>query len=208
MIYPSLCRTQTQVLYAIQQLHNEGMGLELDPMFNKGSMYGDGQLTPFPPFKFDIKPLHEVVGYASADALPIADGTIGSMVLDPPWLIHSGKSLSKHANVYGHWQRKEELINFCKCIIDEAYRVLKENGLMVFKCQDFIHNRRKFFMSLLVMNYSLKAGFNLIDQFIYVPGSRMRSQAEGMKSYSSHSVYTYFLVFRKKKSRTDYLCRN
>lgn len=206
MTFPSICHTQTQVLYAIQQLHNGGDGIELDPMFNKGSMYGDGYLTPFPKLRFDINPLHESVVNTSADALPIDAGSIRSMVLDPPWLIHSPGTTNKLSNRYGYWRNKEELITFTKRILDEGSRVLKSDGLLIFKCQDFIHNRRKFFYSLLVRNYALKIGFNLIDEMIFVPGSRQRSQVKGMNSYASHSLYTYFLVFRKKKSRTDYRC--
>lgn len=143
MTYPSLCTTQTQALYAIQELHNEGTGLELDPMFNVGSMYGDGQLTPFPALKFDVKPLHDCVQFASADALPIESNTIRSMVLDPPWLIHSPGTKNKLATRYGHFKNKKELIDFMKGIINEAYRVLKQDGLLVFKCQDFIHNPKE-----------------------------------------------------------------
>lgn len=171
-------------------------------------MYGDGVATPRPKLRFDIFPLSNDVVKACADALPLDAGSITSMVLDPPWLIHSPGTINKLANTYGHWRNKEMLIDFIKRIIDEGYRVLKQDGLMVFKCQDFIHNRRKFFMSVMVRNYALRQGFNLIDELIYVPGSRMRSQVKGMKSYSAHSSFTYFLVFRKKRSRTDYRCLN
>ena len=183
-----------------------GEGIELDPMFNKGSMYGDGILTPFPKKRYDLVPLHDSVTQAHAEALPIAAGSIRSMVLDPPWLIHNSGSVNKIARRYGYLKSREDLITLIKALIRESYRILQVDGLLVFKCQDFIHNRRKFFMSVIVRNFALKTGFNLIDEFIYVPGSRMRSQVKGMKSYSSHSVFTYFLVFRKKRSRTDYRC--
>lgn len=145
MNFPSLCQTQTQVLYAIQQLHNKGKGIELDPMFSRGITYGDGVLTPFPTKRFDIYPICEGVEKASADNLPLKASSVSSMLLDPPWLIHSPGTNDKLANRFGHWRNREQLIEFIKRIMTEGYRVLKQDGLLVFKCQDFIHNRRKFF---------------------------------------------------------------
>lgn len=131
MNFPSLCQTQTQVLYAIQQLHNKGKGIELDPMFSRGITYGDGVLTPFPTKRFDIYPICEGVEKASADNLPLKASSVSSMLLDPPWLIHSPGTNDKLANRFGHWRNREQLIEFIKRIMTEGYRVLKQDGLLL-----------------------------------------------------------------------------
>lgn len=50
-----------------------------------------------------------------------------------------------------------------------------------------------------------KGSWVLNKLFPDVPKSRMRSQSAGVLSAASHSWHTHFYVFRKKKSRTDYL---
>jgi hypothetical protein len=100
-----------------------------------------------------------------------------------------------------HWPELPAFISF----IREAYRVLDQDGLFVFKVQDIVHNRRRFFSSLFVMNVCLSIGFNLIDQILFIRKNKLTVpiQREN-KGYAVHSYHSHFLVFRKKRSRTDY----
>lgn len=209
MKYKSYDTDQSQILKAIIEIHNEGKPFDCDPCFNKGMMYGDA--VQWPQHRFDIKPNAPGVLYASAHALPFSAGCIPSLIIDPPFLIHSRGSENKMAQRYGFYESKEDLQRSFIGFINEAYRVLQENGLFVFKCQDVIHNRRRFFASLFVMNYALSVGFNLIDHAILLAKSRMRSPNTLDRcntSYALHSWHSHFIVFRKKKSRTDYFVRN
>ncbi len=203
MIHKSTSESQSKILASIVQLHNEGKPIELDPCYNLGKMYVP-DVEP-PRLKFDLVPLSQEVKQASADALPLPDKFVRSMVLDPPWLIHSGENNSKMANRYGSLQNKKALKDLVTGFLREGYRVLAQDGLLIFKCQDFIHDRRKFFMSIYFVNKAIALGFNPIDHFIYLPKSRMRNLKERKESYAAHSWHTHFYVFRKKKTRTDYL---
>lgn len=189
---------------SILYLHNQSRPIELDPMFNIGSMYPAGVL---PEKRFDISPRLPGVLPGDARNLPLADRCISSMVLDPPWLIHSAGSITPIAERFGFLQSKVALMDLVFDILKESARVLVEDGLLIFKCQDFIHDRRKFFMSLYVLNCALRHGFNPIDHVLLIAPTRMRKRSAGVLSYATHSWHTHFFVFRKKKSRTNYLCQ-
>lgn len=191
---------QREILSAIMRLHNKGFVFQLDPMYNQGTMYPAGAL---PEYRFDIKPRVPGVVAADARALPLAGSCISSMVLDPPWLIHAAGG-DKMTDRFGSLPTKQALIDLTSSLLREGYRVLMQDGLLVFKCQDFIHDRRKFFFSLIVQNYALELGFNPIDHFILLAKSRMRDTRDRCISYASHSWHTHFFVFRKKRSRTPY----
>lgn len=203
MIYKSTSDSQSKILASIVHLHNNGNPFDLDPCFNRGTMYYP-EVEP-PKLKFDIAPLSDDVLPASADALPLAKGSVRSMVLDPPWLLHTEDNKNKMATRFGSLRNKQELKALVNGFLKEGYRVLAQDGLLVLKCQDFIHDRRKFFMSIYFCNKAIELGFNPIDHFLYLPKTRMRNLRERKKSYASHSWHTHFYVFRKKRTRTDYL---
>lgn len=203
-IFSNICKTNEQALYAIQELHNNGQPFHLDPMFNRGSMYGTSGQVFRPLVLFDLIPLHEDVAQGNARSLPLPDSSIHSAVLDPPWLINSGKATAMTSR-YSCLKTRDELMLLIQDLLKEAYRYLQTDGLLVFKCQDFTHNRRKFFMSHFIIANALVLKFNLIDEFISAPGSRFRKPVHDINSvHSSHSMFCKFLVFRKRQSRTNY----
>lgn len=206
MIYRSVMHNQTEILHAVMHLHNKGRPFELDPCFSKGSMYkSNTRSIELPSYRYDINPSTPGVSKASADALPLPSSCISSMVLDPPWLIHAaGKT--KMTDRFGHFGSKKEMVTSISDFLKEGYRVLHQDGILLFKCQDFIHDRRKFFMSIFFVNRAISMGFNVIDHLLFLPKSRIRSNAlDQCISYGSHSWHTHFYVFRKKRTRTKYL---
>lgn len=205
MNYKSIVSTSAQAIYSIIQLHNKGQAITLDPMYNIGSMYNDLDPALRPFSRFDLYPRGQGVSKQDARNLTIPSSNIDSIILDPPWMI-AGDSPNTMAERYTSFKTKEELMEFLRQILSEAYRVLITDGLLVVKCQEFTHNRRKFFMPLFVCNSALKLGFNPIDNIIIHVTNRMRSNVQKADhSHSSHSYHSQFLVFRKKRARTPYL---
>lgn len=191
------------LLRGILDIHAAGCRtFDLDPMYNKGSFYRIDDVLPRPMHCFDLVPLVDHVVAASADALPVRSNTMGTMVLDPPWLISKNRDC-RMAQRYGAYESKADVMHWTNAFLVEGYRVLRQDGLLVFKCQDFIHDRRKFFMSLWIQCTALKIGFNLLDEVLYLPKSRLRARAPGKRA-AAESWHTKFLVFRKKRSRTKY----
>ena len=196
----SISYSQTEIIDSIRILYLQGNQIELDPMYSKGSMYGKGS---GPVYKLDLAPMALDVERGNALSMRFKNKTINSMILDPPWLIHAEGSKSKMGNRFTTLPNKDSLVYLLRAIIKEAARVLKQDGILIFKIQDTIHNRRKLFLSHIVMSLAINAGFNPLDEFILIAKSRMRSKSQtGCISNAAHSWHCSFIVFRKKKSRT------
>ena len=90
--------------------------------------------------------------------------------------------------------------------LSEAYRVLDDNGICIFKCQSMIsggirHNVEEFsFMA------AHKLGFKMEDKFTLLAKSRIISSGKYKTQQHSRSYTSVFLVFvkRQKKKSKDF----
>lgn len=199
--YSSIVHSNSKALIAIQQLYLNGSCIHLDPMFNIGGMYKGNASALLPLLRYDIKPLLPGVLHGDARSLQVRSGSIKSMILDPPWLLNASGKSSHFSDRFSCLRNRDELNTLLLQLIVEAYRVLVTDGILIFKCQDFIHNRRKVFMSFMVLQHAFECGFNPLDHFVLIPGSRKRSQKAHMLQAASQSDHSHLYVFRKRKSR-------
>ena len=144
--------------------------------------------------------------------LPYEDGTIDCVVLDPPYMhspggtahtVHTAFERHYRNNVTGNRTPKkyhEAVLDLYEEAGKEAYRVLRERGVLIVKCQDEVcANRQRFTHIEIIQSYE-QLGFVAEDLFVVVrqnrPGvSRTIRQVHARKNHS------YFLVFWKKGPR-------
>ena len=144
--------------------------------------------------------------------LPYQDGGIDCVVLDPPYM-HSpgGTAHSVHSAFERHYKNNgtgnrtgrkyhEAVLALYEDAGKEAYRVLRERGVLIVKCQDEVCSNRQRFTHVEIMQAYERIGFVSEDLFVVVrknrPGvSRTVRQVHARKNHS------YFLVFWK--SGTD-----
>lgn len=192
---------QDEILKSIMTLC-EIERFDADVTYGNGKFYSSIQ----PPlFKFDISPQVEGVTECSSDELPLLDGQINSLVFDPPFLTYVRAARKGNGNMimakrFGGYWRYDELEDHYKKTLIEANRVLDKRGIMVFKCQDIIHNHRMHCTHLNVMEWS-KGLFRLKDLFILPAKSRMPiPQQDGTKKkVQKHAriFHSYFMVLEK-----------
>jgi len=145
--------------------------------------------------------------------LPYQDESFDCVVLDPPYmeglfrrstthLAGSGthKAFREH---YSNGQKTTRGPKYHDAVLDlyfrageEARRVLKENGVLIVKCQDEVSANRQRLTHVEIINRYEAMGFYTKDLFVVVrrnrPGiSRLKKQAHARKNHS------YFLVFVK-----------
>jgi hypothetical protein len=192
---------QTEILKSIMQLCN----IEV---FCADVTYGNGKFypgIPEPKLKFDISPQVEGVIECSSDNLPLADNQIKSLVFDPPFLTYVRAAREGNGNMimakrFGGYWRYDELENHYRNTLIEAYRVLEKKGIMIFKCQDIIHNHKMHCTHLNIMEWS-KGLFRLKDLFVLPAKSRMPiPQQEGTKKKTQKHArifHSYFMVLEK-----------
>ncbi len=141
--------------------------------------------------------------------LPYGDGEIDCVVLDPPYMHTPGGSAhTVHTAFERHYRNNgtgnkttkkyhEAVLALYEDAGKEAWRVLRDRGVLIVKCQDEVCSNRQRFTHVEIMQAYEKFGFIAEDLFVVIrqnrPGvSRTVRQVHARKNHS------YFIVFWKR----------
>lgn len=188
------------LIQSLLEIHNGGgKNIDLDPMYNKGMFYK--AVVQKPHLRFDINASENGYDAQDGDAtnLPLPDESVHCEILDPPFLfgIHGKQDkhspLAKRYTMFKDFNALKEL--YIK-ILDEAYRVLKKNGILIFKCQDYTDGKTTM-THCWVWKWATDRGF-------YAKDIAILNKPQG-KIYNGNLIqrhlrktHCYFYVFVKK----------
>lgn len=229
---------QHAILRDIMNLHNGGRPFECDLTYSIGNFYGkftcvettvgdDG--TPFeqkveyeipqPKYKFDVDP--QVEGCEKFDPwgdIPLADNSIDSLVIDPPFVIGPRDSASvfngrKGSNAiqkrFSSYYPRYEMFASYEHLMKIAYRVLKPGGVLVFKSQNVISGGINLMTSYYTCTLAEKYGFYIKDEFVLTAKNRLISGKVNEQQHSRryHSFFHVFVKDDPKKDKIGYWVR-
>ena len=198
----SLSFDQREILSSILSL-NSLESFDADITFGNGKFY---QGIPRPKLCYDIDPQCDFVIKASSDNLPMGDNSAQSLVFDPPFLTYV-KEAREHNSImakrFGGYWSYDDLAKHYQDTIKECARVIAPKGILVFKCQDIVHNHKLHPTHLNVVNWSAD-WFRLKDLFILGAKHRMpipQVQNTALKRQKHARVFhSYFLVLEKLRN--------
>lgn len=142
--------------------------------------------------------------------LPYTDASIDCVVFDPPYMhTPGGTAHVNHQNYEGYYKNNqagsekkyhEAVLDLYFSAAREAWRVLRDGGVYVVKCQDEVCANQQRLTHVEIINELNEYGFVTEDLFVVVrngkPGvSRILGQSHARKNHS------YFIVFIKPKGR-------
>ena len=144
-------------------------------------------------------------------ALPYSDGEIDCVVFDPPYMHSPGGTAHRSHKPFENYYRNNTTGNrtgskYHEAVLElyadtgrEAWRVLRNRGVLIVKCQDEVCSNQQRFTHVEIMQSYSELGFVAEDLFVLVrrnrPGaSRVVKQVHARKNHS------YFLVFWKPGS--------
>jgi len=195
---------QHQILEDIKTLYVPA-GFESDISFGRGAFY---KKTERPKHVFDLDPQFDFVKKATSTFLPVRDHSFSSVVFDPPFLtyVKGGRSHREGTSIMasrfsGYWTY-EQLSQHYQETLEEVKRVLKPSGILVFKCQDIIHNHRMHCTHYNVIRWAEALNFRLEDIFILAAKHRLPTKAAShgrQKQRHARVFHCYFLVLRRSK---------
>jgi len=193
--YGSVFYDEQELLSAIIKIHCP-IGIQLDPMYNKGMFYKKSIIDK-PRFMFDIEPQIDGVIKADATNLPLEDSSVKTMILDPPFLfgIHGKTEENVCSKRYTIIKDFSELKKLYKGIIKEAYRVLKPNGILIFKCQDYTDSKT-IMTHCLVFNWAFEQNFYAKDLCLLVKPNKIFNPNTTQRHF--RKVHSYFWIFKNK----------
>jgi hypothetical protein len=144
--------------------------------------------------------------------LPYRDASIDCVVFDPPYMHTPGGTAHVNHQNYEDYYRNNSADNgsgkkYHEAVLelyfkagDEAYRVLRNEGIYIVKCGDEVCANQQRLTHVELINELTQKGFMIEDLFVLLrnnrPGvSRVVRQVHARKNHS------YFLVLRKSKRK-------
>lgn len=204
----SVSYSQEEIIKDIINLHLDGKDIEADITYSKGQFYKNGVVKQ-PIHKFDKYPQTSNI-IQLTDRIPLADKSVLSVMCDLPFVISKGPSLlakQKGQNVissrFSSFENPNELFKCYSLWIGESYRVLKDGGKLIFKCQDTVSGGKNYFIHNYSFNEALKVGFYPKDLAILVAKNRIIS-GKHKNQFHMRKFHSYFWVFSKEKCRISY----
>jgi hypothetical protein len=169
-------------------------------------------------------PPHDYVVHASdleagvdCRALPYADGTYDCLVLDPPYMEGLHRRERAHlagAGTYAAFRRHYSNgqasgaggPKYHAAVIDlyfragqEAFRVLKDGGVLIVKCQDEVSANQQWLTHVEIINEYARLGFYAKDLFVVVRSNKP-AMSRLLRQQHARKNHSYFLVFAKTRT--------
>lgn len=132
-------------------------------------------------------------------------------MFDPPFLATTGKSLQANDgnNIinkrFGVYPSEKELHQFYIDSLKEAHRVLKDKGVLIFKCQDKISSGKQYLSHVFIINEAIKIGFYPKDLFVLLAKNRLVADWQTKNQKNARKYHSYFIVFEKNGKTIDYI---
>lgn len=204
-IISTISYNEQEIIRDILYLHTDGQSIDCDPTYSIGNFYKKG--IPEPKYKFDLTPqLPGVIG-ASSNNLPLDNNSIDVIMFDPPFVItgdtygeaQDGSSII--AKRFTGFHSFDELKQMYSSSLKEFYRLLRDKGVVIFKCQDVVVCSKNHFSHCWVMYEAMKLGFYPKDLFILLAKARL---TDGRIQQHARKYHSYFWVFKKEHCKVDY----
>ena len=198
----SVSESQEEILNSIKALYFNGKEYECDITYGNGAFW---KHIKAPKMKYDITPLKPGVIKADSTNLPISNGVLNNVVYDPPFITYV-KAGRLHNSIMskrfgGYYSYDDLQKNYTETLV-EVNRVLKRKGLLVFKCQDLIHNHKMHSTHVNIICWADYFGFNLVDLFILMAKHRMpvltKMNSNNWTQKHARIFHSYFLVLEKR----------
>lgn len=223
LIHSAYLDSNDAVFPLILKLHVSKGAKIGDVTFGKGVFWKRVDRSQYSLYLSDLKPTglpSGVRGGTDSRCLPYASNFLDALVFDPPYMhTPGGTAHNGHQNFEAYYANNIESDDlranegfttpkYHEAVLDlyfrtarEAWRVLREEGIFIVKCQDEICTNRQRLTHIEITNEFEKYGFVVEDLFVLVrsgkPGvSRLKS-----RQYHARKNHSYFMVYRKPKAK-------
>lgn len=205
----------TSISFSNDEIIQDIMTLHQIDRFDLDCTYSIGQFwknLPQPVHKTDLNPQRKGVVKASSDDLPFDDESMQNIMFDPPFVI-SGQTYKENkegssliAKRFEGYKNFDALKDHYMGTLQEVHRILQEDGLLVFKCQDTTSSGKNHFSHCMVMNMAIEVGFYPKDLFILLAKNTISafSPNKWQQQFHARKHHSYFWVFQKTKCKVKY----
>lgn len=192
----SLRFDEERILRDICNLYLNGKVPNADVTYSTGNMWKNFDK---PILKFDIDPQLPGVFYADCRDLPLENNEVESIMFDPPFvfrecLTNTGITVIR----FGSFYSESDLLSFYRESMWEFYRVLVDEGILIFKCQDVCSSGKQYWTHNNIYNISKDIGYIMEDLFVLGRNSILWGKQWKRQNHARKN-HCYYLVLRKIK---------
>lgn len=206
----SISYSQEEIIKWILDLYVPSKHINLDATYSIGNFYKNTGIQE-PEYKFDINPIIDGVEFGDVRNLPIEDNSIDCQMFDPPFLATTGESLKSNVsnNIinkrFGVYDNEKLLHQMYIDAMKESYRILNDNGILIFKCQDKISSGKQYLSHVFIINEAIKIGFYPEDIFILLAKNRIVADWQLKNQKHARKFHSYFIVLKKINKNIKYV---
>jgi hypothetical protein len=190
----SINTDNNQIILDILELHVPSKKIDVDLTYSAGGFYKDGRVAQ-PTLKFDLFPQTDDTVQASSENIPLTDSSVDSVMFDPLFVCGSGPSNNSIIrNRFSCLKNMQDVWAYYDKSLIEIYRVLRPEGICIFKCQDTVSGGKQYFSHVHICNEAQKLGFYAKDLFVLLAKSRL---SNWKNQYHARKFHCYYWVFQK-----------
>lgn len=225
-IIKSVSFDQHSILKDIMDMHNNGEPFESDFTYSIGAFYGsfkrvkangveEEYTIPRPKYTFDVCPQDdETVKIDPWGDIPLEDNSVSSIVVDLPFVICPRECKSVKEDKEGSnmtYKRFSSYYPVSECMasyahwLEEAYRVLKDDGIVVWKTQASVTGSKQMMTPEWSWLYATSLGFDTLDQFFLIAKARLNSGKINNQQHARKFSSTFYVFKKSVKKRINYL---
>lgn len=218
LIFSAYQATNSSVFPLILALYVPEGSLIADVTYGKGIFWSNVDKSKYDLSASDIKTVDiskECIGGIDCRNLPYKNEYFDVVVFDPPYMhTPGGTAHNGHQNFEQYYannsslfeQEQENLPKYHEAVLDlyyragmETWRVLKQNGIYIVKCQDEVCSNQQRLTHIEITTKFQEYGFIAEDLFVV-----MRQNSPGVSRLKEHQYHarknhSYFMIFRKLK---------
>ncbi len=201
--------TNAEVFPLVLKLHVPPGSIVADVTYGKGVFWRD-----VPPKLYDLRAT-DISMAVDCRKLPYKDASIDCVVLDPPYMEgfyrRAGTQLAgggTHSAFRQYYRNGDEsptdggpkyhaaVVDFYSKAAQEAFRVLRKDGVLIVKCQDEVSANKQNLTHVEIINDLSSKGFYAKDLFVVVRPNRPAA-SRIIKQEHARKNHSYFIVFVK-----------
>jgi hypothetical protein len=214
-VIKNISTDQSEILKWIMDLYNDGQAFECDITASELKFYGKRQGNkyeiPTPKILMDVYPMMDnIIKITPFNKLPLEDNSISSIVCDLPFVcspktcksvVEKKEGANLISNRFSSWYPMQEGYENIYWWINEGKRVLKENGILIWKMQDSVSGGLQHLLSEFSALCAANAGLYIQDLFFLEAKARLISASKIKQQQHARKYTSTFWVFRKNPSK-------
>jgi hypothetical protein len=206
LLFSAMQGTNNEIFPSIAALYIPRGGVVADITYGKGVFWKQIDTRLYVLRKTDI-----ATG-TDCRSLPYKDGTIDSVVFDPPYMHTPGGSAHVSHQNYEQYYRNngansksgkkyhEAVLDLYFETASEVWRVLRDGGTFIVKCQDEVCANRQRLTHVEIINHYQTLGFCVEDLFVLMSRNRP-GMSRVVKQVHARKNHSYFIVFWKRSGK-------